>query len=153
MLADFGLSRLMVVDEKSRTKWRENLGDYIAPECIDDAFNPQEVGRSTSIWGFGGIIIDIAWYLEQGMHGMQKARLARQGPKDKNKWDNRCFFLKSELKPNVMFLSNELRDQARDAAVPSLLRLGISMRRISPQLRPSAEDFRRNMTFVTVKSP
>ena len=72
MLADFGLSRLMVVDEKPRTKWRENLGDYIAPECIDDDdFNPQEVGRSTSIWAIGGIIIDIAWYLEKGMHGVQ----------------------------------------------------------------------------------
>ena len=34
----------------------------------------------------------------------------------------------------------------------SLLRLAMSMLRISPQLRPSAEDVRRNMTFVTVKS-
>ena len=73
--------------------------------------------------------------------------MARQ-PKDKNKWDNRCFFLKSELKPS----SNKLRDQALYAAINSLLRLAISMRRISPQLRPSAEDVRRNMTFVTVKS-
>lgn len=74
MLTDFGLSRLKVVDETPGPKWRENLGDYIAPECMDDDFRPQEAGRSIDIWAFGGIIIDIAW------------------PEDKNKWDNQYSF-------------------------------------------------------------
>ena len=78
VLADFGLSRFKIADAGSRTKWKENMGDYIAPECMDQDFEPQNVGRAIDIWALGGIIFDLAWHREQGVNGLRKARSARQ---------------------------------------------------------------------------
>ena len=152
LLADFGLSSFKVANANSRTKWRENMGDYIAPECMDQGFEPQEVGRSIDIWAFGGIIVDVAWYREQGPDGVRKARSARQGPEDRNKWDNQCFFLGDEVKPNVILSSDRLRDYAEDATTAGLLKLALSMLRVSPQERPLAAGVHRNLTFLVVKS-
>ena len=152
VLADFGLSRFKVADAGSRTKWRENMGDYIAPECMDQDFEPQDVGRAIDIWAFGGIIFDLAWHREQGVSGLRKARSARQGPVDKNNWDNQWFFLEDELKPKVIQSSDELRHCSKDATTIGLLNLAFSMLEIAPQRRPLAKDVRRNMTFLTVKS-
>ena len=152
LLADFGLSRLKIAEMNSRTTWRENMGDYIAPECMDQDFKPQEVGRSIDIWAFGGIIFDVAWYREQGSNGVKSARSARQGPGDRNKWDNQCFFLDNEVKRNVILSSDELRDCAKDTTTASLLKLAFSMLQIAPQQRPLAATVRRGFEFLTVKS-
>ena len=128
------------------------MGDYIAPECMDHDFEPQEVGRSIDIWAFGGIIFDVAWYREQGSNGVKSARSARQGPEDRNKWDNQCFFLENEVKRNVILSSDRLRDRAEDATTAGLLQLAFSMLQIAPQQRPLAASVRRNMEFLAVKS-
>lgn len=152
VLADFGLSKFKVVDAGSRTKWKENVGDYIAPECMDEDFEPQDVGRAIDIWALGGIIFDLAWHREQGLDGINQARAARQGPANRNKWDNRCFFLEDEIKPKVIQSSEELRIHSKDATTASLLKVAFLMLRIAPQKRPRAIEVRRNMTFLTVKS-
>ena len=152
LLADFGLSRFKVANANSRTKWRENMGDYIAPECMNQDFEPQEVGRAIDIWAFGGIIIDVAWYREQGPKGVEKARSARQGPEDKNKWDNQCFFLGNEVKPNAILSADRLRAHAKDVTTAGLIKLAFSMLQFSPQQRPLAAAVRRNMAFLAVKS-
>ena len=133
LLADFGLSRFKVANASSRTKWRENMGDYIAPECMSQDFEPQDVGRAIDIWAFGGIIIDVAWYLEQGPEGVKNARSARQGPADKNKWDNQCFFLGNEVKPNVILSADRLRGHTKDVTTAGLIKLAFSMLQILPQ--------------------
>ena len=152
LLADFGLSRFKVANANSRTKWRENMGDYIAPECMNQDFEPQDVGRAIDIWAFGGIIIDVAWYCEQGPKGVEKARSARQGPEDKNKWDNQCFFLGDKVKPNAILSAKGLRDHAKDETTAGLIKLAFSMLQIPPQERPVAAAVHRNMEFLAVKS-
>ena len=152
LLADFGLSRFKVANANSRTKWRENMGDYIAPECMNQDFEPQDVGRAIDIWAFGGIIVDVAWYREHGPKGVEKARSARQGPEDKNKWDNQCFFLGNEVKPNAILSADRLRGDAKDVTTAGLIKLAFSMLQISPQSRPVAAAVRRNMEFLLVKS-
>ena len=152
LLADFGLSRFKVANANSRTKWRENMGNYIAPECMNQDFEPQDVGRAIDIWAFGGIIIDVAWYREQGPKGVEKARSARQGPEDKNKWDNQCFFLGDEVKPNAILSAERLRDHAKDETTAGLIKLAFSMLQISPQQRPVTAVVHRNMAFLAVKA-
>ena len=152
LLADFGLSRFKLANANSRTKWRENMGDYIAPECMNQDFEPQDVGRAIDIWAFGGIIIDVAWYREQGPTGVEKARSARQGPEDKNKWDNQCFFLGDQVKPNVILSADRLRRQATDVTTAGLINLAFSMLKISPQQRPLAAAVSHSMAFLAVKS-
>ena len=152
VLADFGLSRFKVADAGSRTKWRENMGDYLAPECLDQDFGPQTVGRAIDIWAFGGVIFDLAWHREQGVKGIKQAHSARQGPADKNKWDNQCFFLENEIRPNVIQSSNQLRLTSKDVTSADLLDLAFSMLHIVPQKHPLAADVRRNMIFLIVKS-
>ena len=152
ILADFGLSRFKVANVNSRTKWRENMGDYIAPECMNQDFEPQDVGRAIDIWAFGGIIVDVAWYREQGPKGVEKARSARQGPEDKNRWDNQCFFLGNEVKPNAILSADRLRGHAKDVTTAGLIKLAFSMLQISPQQRPVAAAVRRNLAYLAVKS-
>ncbi|KAL9043843.1 MAG: hypothetical protein Q9214_002981, partial [Letrouitia sp. 1 TL-2023] len=152
ILAGFGLSQFKVADAGSPTKWRETMGDFIAPECMDQSFEPQHVGRAIDIWALGGVISDLAWYREQGPSGVNRARLARQGPPGRNKWNNRCFFLDDEIKPNVIRSSNELRFDSKDATTVGLLDLAFSMLQIEPQKRPLAADVHRVMVFLTVKS-
>ena len=128
------------------------MGDYIAPECMDQDFGPQDVGRATDILAFGSIIFDLAWHREQGVNGVSQARSARQGPANKNKWNNQCFFLNDEVKPKVLQSLNELRIYSKDDTTVGLLNLALSMLQIAPQKRPLATDVRRSMKFLTVKS-
>ena len=152
ILADFGLSRFKIADAGSRTKWRENMGDYIAPECMDQDFEPQVVGRAIDIWAFGGIIFDLAWHREQGRTGLLEARSARQGPVDRNNWNNQCFFLENQVKPKVVQSSKDLRYRSKEPTTIGLLNMVFSMLEITPERRPSAKEVRRRMTFLQVKS-
>ena len=50
ILADFGLARFKPANEDSKTRWKTGVGDYIAPECMDENFDHKKVGRSIDIW-------------------------------------------------------------------------------------------------------
>jgi len=63
LLADFGLSNMNSAKDGSATLWKNGVGDYIAPECIDANFQHQTIGRAIDIWALGGIICDFIAYL------------------------------------------------------------------------------------------
>jgi serine/threonine protein kinase len=74
LLADFGLSNIKPPAKGSKTEWKNTMGDYIAPECIDENFRNRNIGRATDIWAFGCLIIELAIYMLRGSAGVESHR-------------------------------------------------------------------------------
>jgi serine/threonine protein kinase len=71
LLGDFGLSRFKDVLEPSRTLWRDTLGYYAAPECLElDTMKKPLIGRKSEIWAFGCMLADIAIWMLFGPAGI-----------------------------------------------------------------------------------
>jgi serine/threonine protein kinase len=68
ILADFGLSRFKDEAEPSKTPFQEGRGEYLAPECEDLSgdFTKHSVQRSSDIWSFGCVIVEVLTYLLLG---------------------------------------------------------------------------------------
>lgn len=77
ILADFGLAYPRPTPEPPVKEWVENIGHYIAPECMSSSFEPQEVGRSYDIWAFGCFVSEIATYMAWGPRGVENFRRER----------------------------------------------------------------------------
>lgn len=79
ILADFGLSKFRNVSQSSQAPFSLGAGDYVAPECEDyeDNFRKGVIGRSSDIWSFGCIIIEILTYMNLGAEGVANFRKVR----------------------------------------------------------------------------
>jgi serine/threonine protein kinase len=79
ILADFGLSTMREGDD-SKTPFKVGNGIYKAPECEDynNDFRPGDIGRSTDIWAFGCIILEVLAYMLTGAEGVAGFRSDRR---------------------------------------------------------------------------
>ena len=73
ILSDFGLSRLSEEIDGSDSVYRNGAADYWAPECLslDQGFKRLPVGRSSDIWSFGCILLEMLTYLQKGPSGVE----------------------------------------------------------------------------------
>ena len=78
VLADFGLAGFKESDEDSKTGWKNGVGDYIAPECMDEDFSPLKTGRAIDIWSFGCLVAEIASYIHGGPSHVKLFRKDRE---------------------------------------------------------------------------
>jgi hypothetical protein len=79
LLADFGLSRLS--PDKSRTRFQNGQGDYLAPECEiinGGTIHEGQIGRGSDIWALGCIILDILIRRDGGPRALQDFRKSRK---------------------------------------------------------------------------
>lgn len=111
MLADFGLSKMKPSERGSQADWKIGGGDYIAPECRDENFREQAVGRAIDIWAFGCMIVDIATYMLRGARGVQDAMDNRSCVASPI-WNvrNSYFWLNDSVRPQVACHLDELQD-------------------------------------------
>ncbi|KUJ08140.1 kinase-like protein [Mollisia scopiformis] len=74
ILADFGLSRLKLITQGSRSTFKGGTSDYLAPECqdLDGDLSKNSIGRGSDIWSFGCILAEVATYLELGHAGVEE---------------------------------------------------------------------------------
>ena len=74
ILSDFGLSRLSEEADGSDSLYRNGAADYWAPECLSpkEGFKKLPVGRSSDIWSFGCILLELLTYLQMGPSGVEK---------------------------------------------------------------------------------
>ena len=72
ILADFGLARLKMATESSKTEFVTGPAWYLSPECedIEDAFEKHTVSRPSDIWSFGCILLEILTYILKGPSGI-----------------------------------------------------------------------------------
>jgi serine/threonine protein kinase len=78
LLADFGLSRLRVESVDSKTPFKGGAGDFIAPECTVESFDPHLHGRKSDVWSFGAILSVMVVFVAMGKTGVKEYRLARR---------------------------------------------------------------------------
>ncbi len=72
ILADFGLARLKMATESSKSDFVTGPAWYLSPECedVEDAFEKHTISRPSDIWSFGCILLEMLTYLMKGPNGI-----------------------------------------------------------------------------------
>ena len=148
LLADFGLSK-MDDEDKLSTSLKAFGGDYIAPECL--AKKPR-LGRPADIWSLGGIMVDIAAYIENGPRGRIEAQDKRMEIGPYAGLTTAHFFSNDCLKSGVLSCIRDLQADPADKTVRSLLFLSRHMLEVPPAERPDAHNVRENAAYIAIKS-
>lgn len=144
-LADFGLSRLVPVDQGSRTSFKDCIGDYLAPECMDNDFSQQKIGRKSDIWSLGCIICDVLTFSAWGPKGVAEFRTRRRTQTRPGVVDS-GFHFQGRLKPEVeKWLAGLNISRAMIALVRHMLDE-------CPDNRPDIRTVWVNLMFITLNS-
>ena len=148
VLADFGLAKMEESDSSS-SSYRGGGGDYIAPERL---VRGARIRCAADIWSFGGVIVDIASYIEGG----PDARIAAQDRREcigPYAGVTTCyFFLDDMVKPAVMETIKSLQQDPSDKTIRTLLLLSEAMLKVEPDARPDAKVVYENMAYIALKS-
>lgn len=144
-LADFGLSRIKSRGQESKTEWKDTMGDYIAPECMNENFKTQRVGRATDIWALGCLLIELATYILTGADGVRIAREERMCLASEE-WRllNSYFWLGDGIRLQVHQQIATLRALG-NSGVNGLLNIATTLLQVDTADRPTAE-IAQNMT-------
>jgi serine/threonine protein kinase len=151
VLADFGLSRLSAVSEGSKSRFKDVRGDYFAPECMDEDYHQQRIGRSSDIWSFGCVIAEIATFIENGAGGVRnfrERRFTRDRPYNRNSW----FHSSGELKAEVEEWLRQLSTHTSDEDLRSLVQLTREMLNPLPHRRPTSKAVLKQLAYISLKS-
>ena len=154
VLADFGLGKFKSKDSSSQTQWKVGHGDYLAPECMDESFAHQKVGRAIDVWAFGCLVIEVATYLERGAEGLEAFRKLRMSRSRHDLWEESCFYandgsVKTAVQEWLAYLTS-----GNSLAIPTLMLINISgkMLKKEPKDRPEMADICGELTLVSLKA-
>lgn len=151
LLADFGLSNIKPLEKGSNTEWKNTMGDYIAPECMNENFRNQSVGRGTDIWAFGCLLVELATYMLQGPAGIEKAREARlRLVSDEWRVKNSYFWLGNALRPEVSHHVAALQAHGNDG-ISELLDVATALLQVDTCTRLQSEDARKMTLYLTTR--
>ncbi len=92
ILADFGLGNLKEIDAQSQTPWKPTTGDYLAPECMDEKHNRQDVNRAIDVWAFGCLLAEVVTYMRTGATGVKEFSDRRLSPGSRAHWKDSGFY-------------------------------------------------------------
>jgi len=149
-LADFGLSKLKPEEKGSRTQWKAGLGDYVAPECLDEHLRHQNVGRPLDIWSFGCMVSEIAAYIDGGPDGVQRFRNHRLGSAYRENMTDHYFFTGHSLRPQVTSWLKTVKRKSQNRVLSNLLDAADMMLKIDPIERPNAVNVQQQFSFLSV---
>ena len=154
ILADFGLGKFKPADLPSQTRWKAGIGDYLAPECMDENFLHQDVGRAIDVWAFGCLVIEVITYMEEGVSSLELFRQSRLSQGRHAQWSDRYFFNGDAIiKPEVQNWLTRLTKGALTASPLAMLgRLAGKALKRDPQDRPKMADFCLELTFISLKA-
>jgi hypothetical protein len=151
-LADFGLSRLALPAEGSQSVFKDCIGDYFGPECMDSpTLQPLKIGRPSDIWAFGCLVSEILTFFEHGPDEVARFRSLRATyvrPRHKAPW----FHADGKLKPEVGRWLDHLESRTRSEDAAALLRLTRSMLSSDPSQRPDARRVELELTRLTLRA-
>ena len=152
ILADFGLARFKATEENSKTGWKSGVGDYIAPECMDEEFNHQRIGRSIDIWSFGCLIMEIATYMQAGPPGVDHFRKERATRDEITKFTDHYFFERYGLKRSVEQVLHRLSKTQNDQGIRCLAKVAENLLQIEVDERPKAAAVSRMLESVDLRA-
>ncbi len=152
ILADFGLARFKEAGEDSKTRWKSGIGDYIAPECMDEEFNHQQTGRSIDIWSFGCLVAEIATYMEGGPSLVARFRRDRVNSDIKTNWTTFYFFEGSQVRSTVKAFLKILSEKPSEQGIRSLAKVAGAMLQVKEGQRPNAAAATCMLGYVNLKA-
>ena len=150
-LADFGLSRLVPINEGSKTRFKDCIGDYFAPECLDGEWSQQKIGRASDIWSFGCVISEVITFSVFGSEGVAEFRSSRETegrPRHLNSWFHSMGKMKVEVDAWLLKLERSIKDDASKA----LIALVRDMLNEQPHHRPNANAVQLNLNSIALTS-
>lgn len=152
VLADFGLGNFKDSGSKSQTTWFQTVGDYLAPECMDN-LHSQEVGRSIDVWAMGCLFADVATYIQLGSTGVSEFSDKRLEP-DVSGWETSLYHkadgsVKTQVVQWLRKLSN---NEASGSAVSNLVELCLRALTRDPLQRPKISDISDRLTFLSLQA-
>lgn len=154
ILADFGLGRFKLEGTLSQTPWKAGVGDYLAPECMDEGFNPQDVGRAIDVWAFGCLMIEVATYMDKDVAGLKAFRESRLGGGPCNRWEESRFSdgeknLKSAVQQWLAAMTNDI---LLAAPIASLVNLSRKAMKMNPKERPKIADICAELSMISLRA-
>ncbi|KAL2038546.1 hypothetical protein N7G274_008593 [Stereocaulon virgatum] len=154
VLADFGLGKLKSQDSISQTQWKVGNGDYVAPECMDENFTHQEVGRAIDVWAFGCLLIEVATYIERSAAGLEEFRKLRMTQSRNILWEDSCFHdkdgsIKTAVRKWLAILANN-----GFRATPTAMLIDLSGKALKKEAkdRPRISDICGELTLISLKA-
>jgi serine/threonine protein kinase len=126
LLADFGLSRLKMEDQSSRTRLKGGEDDYLSPESFNHiALLNGLVGRALDMWSFGCILAEFATFINFGTGGVDFFRENRKDTRniDGMPMTDYAFHLNGLLRPAVNEWLVTLKTDPEDEYLPRLVDL------------------------------
>ena len=154
ILADFGLGKFKSKDSSSQTQWKVGNGDYLAPECMDERFAHQKVGRAIDVWAFGCLVIEMVTYIERGAEGLEAFRKQRMSRSRHDFWEESCFYandgsVKTAVQEWLTYLTSD-----SSLAIPTLMLINISIETLkkNPKDRPEMSEIFGELTLVSLKA-
>ncbi|KAI1127757.1 kinase-like protein [Nemania abortiva] len=134
LLADFGLGNLKPTDAQSQTPLKSEMGDWIAPECIDN----NQVTRAIDVWAFGCLTAEVASYMQKGAPGVEQFSQKRLLPGRWPGWFECVFYGKDgDIKPEArQWLEDLGHEDSEDGLISSLVTLSLTALTKEVQLRP-----------------
>ena len=148
ILSDFGLSRLSEEDDGSDSLYRNGAKDYWAPECLSlqEGFQRRPIGRSSDLWSFGCILLEMLTYLQQGPSGV-KTFSERRIIDLTSFWTCRVFHNGDKPHDGVVEWISILRHTA-PTAQNELLTVIQDLLQIKPSERPKAKDITLDLFHI-----
>lgn len=153
LLADFGMGRVKGEGEDSRTTWKAGVGSYLAPECMDERFIEQDVGRAVDVWAFGCLTAELATFMTYGPDGLSEFRKKKKSTRDQmpNCTDS-YFHGRGEVKESVREWLDFLKSDGRVAAVDLHLHRLIFSMLVPADVRPDIASICKQLSQISLKA-
>ncbi|EPS37260.1 hypothetical protein H072_9063 [Dactylellina haptotyla CBS 200.50] len=149
ILADFGLSSIKHLEERSETAFKGRKGYCQAPECAElrRPFREFKITRASDIYALGCIATDLLTHLIYGPGGVKEFREARGFQMPPTRY---YFFHKEDRKNDVVGTwLDKARDRDQSPSMTTIVELIRKMLLISPDQRPSAANTTANLYIAT----
>lgn len=154
ILADFGLGKFKPTNAPSQTLWKVGEGDYLAPECMDESFVHQNVGRAIDVWAFGCLTIEVIIYMKRGAASLKDFRKQRMSPNRSERWEDSCFHDKNGNPKSVVlqWLDSLTHGLLHPGPVKILANISRKALKRTPEDRPKIEDICADLTIISLKA-
>jgi len=151
ILADFGLSRFKETSQTSDTIFKCGRGDFIAPECEDlsGSSGRKIIRRSSDVWSFGCIILELLTYMLQGADGVKDFRKRRAFTVGNTTFYRFHHGPGNQNKVVVEWMADF--EKSCNVALRLLVHLTQQMLSLTPENRPKMKEVEVKLRFVATR--
>lgn len=150
ILADFGLSRFKETSQTSATTFKLGRGDFIAPECegLGDDSGRNIIHRSSDVWSFGCITLELLTYMLKGVDGVKDFRKKRAFTVGNTTFYRFHCGLGNQNKDVMEWMADIEKSCYRAARL--VVHLAKQMLSVTPEDRPKMKEVETKLRFIAI---